>query len=90
MTDRELLIRRITQLSDDEISCCYLMLKTKEITPKLDYGAYAIIRYDHKCRKQRFLCKTCGRTFVPTTNTIMSNSRFPAFVWKEIISIPHF
>lgn len=26
-----------------------------------------IIRYGHKCGKQRFLCKHCGRTFVTTT-----------------------
>lgn len=92
MTDRELLISRIPQLSEDEISSVLdavtLMLKAKEHTPKPDCpycGSYAIIRYGHKCRKQRFLCKTCGRSFVPTTNTIMSNSHFPASVWKGMI-----
>lgn len=92
MTNQELLISHITQLSEDEISSLLdavtLMLKAKELTPIPDCpycGAHAVIRYGHKCRKQRFLCKTCGRTFVPTTNTVMSNSHFPACVWKEMI-----
>ena len=45
-----------------------------------------MIRYGPKCKKQRFLCKTCGRAFVPTTNTIMLISHFPASVWKEMIA----
>lgn len=36
--------------------------------------------------KQRFLCKNGGRTFVPTTNTIMANFLFPTPVWKEMIA----
>lgn len=92
MTNQELLISRITQLSEDEVSSVLdavtLMLKAKELTSKPDCpycSAHAVILYGHKCRKQRFLCKTCGRTFVPTTNTVMSNSHFPAYVWKEMI-----
>ena len=93
MTNQELLISRITQLSEDEISAVLdavtLMLETKELTPKPDCpycGTRAVIRYGHKCKKQRFLCKTCERTFVSTTNTIMSNSHFPASVWKEMVT----
>lgn len=93
MTNRELLISRITHLSEDEISSILdavtLMLKARESTPvpNCPYcGADAVIRYGHKCGKQRFLCKTCGRTFVTTTNTIMSKSHFPAPVWEEMIS----
>ncbi len=44
-----------------------------------------MIRYGHACQKQRFLCKKCGHTFVPTTNTIMAYSHFPASAWKEMI-----
>lgn len=43
-----------------------------------------IFEYGNKCKKQRFLCKTCGRTFVSTTNTVMANSHFPAAIWKEV------
>lgn len=92
MTNQELLISRITQLSEDEIfailDAVTLMLEAKELTPKPDCpycGSHIVIRYGHKCKKQRFLCKTCSRTFVPTTNTIMSNSHFPASVWKEVV-----
>ena len=93
MTNQELLISRITQLSEDDISVVLdavtLMLEAKELTPKPDCpycGAHAVIRYGHKCKKQRFFCKTCERTFVPTTNTIMSNSHFPTSVWKEMVA----
>lgn len=44
-----------------------------------------IIRYGHKCGKQRFLCKHCGRTFVTTTHTIMAQSHSNADVWEEVI-----
>lgn len=37
-------------------------------------------------KKRWFFCQTCGRTFVSTTNTIMSNFHFSAFVWKEMIA----
>lgn len=49
-------------------------------------SAQMVIRYGFKCRKQRFLCKNCGRTFVSTTNTIMANFHFPSSVWKEMIA----
>ena len=93
MTNQELLISRITQLSEDEIfavlNAVTLMLEDKELTPRPNCpycGSNTVIRYGHKRKKQRFFCKTCGRTFVPTTNTIMSNSHFPASVWKEMIT----
>lgn len=93
MTNKELLISRITQLSEDEISSVLnavtLILEAKELAPKpgCPYcGSPAVIRYGHKCNKQRFRCKSCVRTFVTTTNTIMSNSHFPVSVWKEMIS----
>lgn len=93
MTNQELLISRIPQLSEDEISSVLhvvtLMLEAKELTPKPDCpycGFHTVIRYGHKCKKQRFLCKTCARTFVTTTNTIMSNSHFQTSVWKEMVT----
>lgn len=45
----------------------------------------AVIRYGHKCGKQRFLCKHCGRTFVTTTHTVMAHSHSDAEVWKQVI-----
>ena len=93
MTNQELLISYLNKLTEDEISSLLdsvtLMLKAKEpaAKPPCPYcGSGRVICYGHACRKQRFLCKDCGRTFVPTTNTIMANSHFPASVWKEMIA----
>lgn len=92
MTNKELLINRINLLSEESIASlldAVILMETKNaLTPKPDCpycGSHAIIRYGHKCGKQRFLCKSCAKTFVPTTHTIMSNSHFPAQVWCEVI-----
>ena len=94
MTNQERLISYINKLTEDEISSLLddavaLMMKAKEpaIKSPCPYCSSAkVICYGHACRKQRFLCKNCGRTFVPTTNTIMANSHFPISVWKEMIA----
>ena len=49
-------------------------------------GSSHIVRNGKKCGKQRFLCRSCDRTFVTTTHTLMSGSHSPASVWKELIS----
>ncbi len=92
MTNQEMLISYINKLTEDEISslleAAALILETKEpaLKPPCPYcGSGNVICYGHACRKQRFLCKKCGHTFVPTTNTIMANSHFPASVWREMI-----
>lgn len=92
MTDKEQLISRINRLSDEEISFLLdtvTLMSSKNTTaavPDCPYcGAHAAIRYGHKCWKQRFLCKSCGRTFVQTTHTVMANSHFTAKAWEEVI-----
>lgn len=37
-------------------------------------------------KKQRYLCRDCGKTFVQTTNTVMYNSHFDESFWDEVIS----
>ena len=49
-------------------------------------GESNIIRYGKKCGKQRFLCKSCNRTFVTTTHTVMSHSRQSATTWRAVIA----
>lgn len=49
-------------------------------------GSRHIVRNGKKRGKQRFLCKSCEKTFVTTTHTVLSMSHSPASVWKEIIS----
>lgn len=46
----------------------------------------AVVRNGHKCGKQEYLCKSCGKTFVSTTNTLMANSHQPREVWEEVIN----
>lgn len=48
--------------------------------------ASKVIRYGKKRGKQRFLCKSCSKTFITTTNTIMYNSHCCPAQWKELIS----
>ncbi len=48
-------------------------------------GSAEIIKFGHKYGKQRFFCKHCGRTFIPTTHTVMSNAHYPKNVWDAAI-----
>ena len=92
MTNKELLISRINSLPEKDIisllDAVTLMAgkNTPDAIPDCPYcGSPDVIRYGHKCGKQRFFCKSCGKTFVPTTHTIMSNSHFPEKAWREAI-----
>ena len=92
MTSQDLLIARIKQLSEEEIAALLdatsVMLGKHSMGSKPDCpycGSQNIIRYGHKCNKQRFLCRECMRTFTTTTHTVMSNSHFPPEVWAEVI-----
>lgn len=92
MTNQDLLIACIRQLSEEEISslldAAAVMLGNHGMGVRPDFpycGSHNTIRYGHKRNKQRFLCKDCGRTFLTTTHTVMSHSHFPAEVWAEVI-----
>lgn len=93
MTTKELLISRLNLLSEEDIAslldaATHMEEKTTlAVKPNCPYySSHTVIRYGHKCRKQRFYCKAFGKTFVSTTHTIMSNSHFPAEVWREVIN----
>lgn len=93
MTDREKLFKYLKKLPDETISklldAVTQLLPDEEdrLVPACPYcGSADVIRYGHKCGKQRFSCKTCGRTFVTTTHTIMSQSHSPANIWQRVIS----
>lgn len=45
----------------------------------------SVVRNGHKCGKQEYLCKSCRKTFVSTTNTLMSGSHQPREIWEEVI-----
>lgn len=44
-----------------------------------------IIKWGFRNGKQRFLCKNCERTFMQTTNTVMSHSHYDRKVWYDFI-----
>ena len=44
-----------------------------------------IVRNGHKRSKQAYLCRTCGKSFVETTNTALYNSHSSAAVWKQVV-----
>lgn len=60
--------------ADDERPCCPYC------------NGKAVVRNGHKCDKQEYRCKACGKTFVSTTNTLIANSHQPREVWAEVIN----
>ena len=44
-----------------------------------------IVRNGRKHRKQAFLCRTCGKSFVETSKTTLFNSHSGESVWKQVI-----
>ena len=93
MTRLEELTKCIKKLSTDAVDTlldAVKMLLASDNATKIPDCPYCsgtnIIRYGHKCGKQRFFCKQCGSTFVTTTHTIMSHSHFSEAVWQEVIS----
>lgn len=48
-------------------------------------GGTALIRYGTKCGKPRFKCKSCERTFVTTTNTVMCMSHYDESIWHAVM-----
>ena len=93
MTNLEELTIYIKKLSTDAVNTLLDAVKVwlaSENTADIPNCPYCnsdkAIRYGHKCGKQRFLCKQCGRTFVTTTHTVMSHSRSNKAVWQEVIN----
>ena len=61
--------------------------RNKVPRPNCPYCSSVTVVLDGKQRgKQRYWCKTCNRSFVPTTNTLMSKSHFDRSVWENVIS----
>ncbi len=48
-------------------------------------GSGITIKYGHRNGKPRFLCHGCGRTFMRTTNSVMSHSHYGRSVWHDFI-----
>jgi transposase-like protein len=63
---------------------------TKMSAPVLDCPdcgpAGHVVRNGHKHHKQAYICRSCGRSFVTTTNTVLSGSHFGISIWKAVLS----
>lgn len=65
----------------------YKAVQSETVRPDCPYcGNSHIVKNGHKCGKQEYRCKDCRRTFVSTTNTIMSGSHQSRELWEEVIS----
>ncbi len=45
-----------------------------------------IVRNGHKSRKQAYICRGCGKSFVTTTKSAIEHSHSSETVWKQVIS----
>ncbi|MBR1440899.1 MAG: IS1595 family transposase [Lachnospiraceae bacterium] len=49
-------------------------------------GGRHVVRQGHRNDgTQRYLCRECGKTFVPTSKTIVSGSRYGLSVWEKYV-----
>ena len=96
MLDRQTVVEYLKSLSQDEIAGLLLAANviphgngaeqtTAERIPCPHCGSHNIILYGSKCGKQRYRCKSCGKTYVPTTGTILSMSHFGMDVWQDLL-----
>lgn len=46
-----------------------------------------VVKRGYKGGAQRYFCKSCGKFFVPTTNTAFSRTRKSADTWKKFIQL---
>lgn len=55
------------------------------IPPCPHCGDKLVVRNGHKHGKQAYLCRSCGKSFVETTKTVIFNSHSGEAVWKQVI-----
>lgn len=48
-------------------------------------GSALVVRNGHKHRKQAYLCRNCGKSFVSTTKSAIQNSECSETVWKQVV-----
>jgi len=96
MLDRQTVVEYLKSLSQDEIAGLLLAANvipngdcteqaTAERIPCPHCGSHNIILYGFKRGKQHYFCKGCGKTYVPTTGTVLSMSHFGMDVWQEFL-----
>ena len=83
------LIKKLTDESVEQLletACKLFAANTIAQRPDCPYcQSSSIVKNGHKCGKQEYRCKECRKTFVSTTNTLMSNSHQSSETWEELI-----
>jgi transposase-like protein len=59
--------------------------KKTAVPPCPDCGSKNVSRNGHKHKKQAYICRDCGKSFVETTQTCLFNSHSGEAVWKQVI-----
>lgn len=96
MLDRQTVVEYLKSLSQDEIARLLLAANVipdgdcegqtaTERIPCPHCGSHSIILYGFKRGKQRYFCKECGKTYVPTTGTVLFMSHLGMDVWQEFL-----
>ena len=76
--------KAITALKEIKAECD--AEKTKQLMPCPHCNGTKVVKNGRKHKKQAYLCKTCGSSFVETTKTIFENSHCGASEWKQVIA----
>lgn len=98
----EITLREIIGLAKQLPESCYseLFEKMNEVKEKVEADAEkesrtekcpycyskAVVRNGKKHKKQAYLCRTCGKSFVQTTGSAIENSQSSETVWRAVIS----
>ncbi|MCH4032938.1 MAG: IS1595 family transposase [Lachnospiraceae bacterium] len=61
-----------------------------KIVPRMEcpvcHTSSHVVRNGHKHGKQAFLCRACGKSYVTTSNTLLSGSHYSSDVWKTVLA----
>ena len=83
----------LMQLSKEELAVLFADVFSSDISddehiviPDCPHcSSSKVIRFGMKNGKQRYYCKECSKTFLPTTNTVMFMSHFDKTIWQEML-----
>jgi transposase-like protein len=59
--------------------------KRTVVRPCPHCGGGDVVRNGHKHGKQAYRCRSCGKSFVETTKTVLFNSHSGEAVWRQVI-----
>ena len=85
-SDLKILVNRIMDWLNPENQ----QISSAKIVPRMEcpvcHSNAAVVKNGHKHGKQAFLCRKCGKSFVTTSNTLLSGSHYGIEVWKTVLA----